>query len=177
MLSKSICHLLCLLLILPLFSGCGTLNNSLTAEEITRQLTDHIDKANVYTPCSERYLSASFQMKLPLPEHACVRDQNHTLDELGVFACENQAEAVALKNSINAGLARRRKDFDDRYFSEEKEKLDFAVAVSRGRYVLYTVLDPELQSLVTQQFYHILKGNTLENGTENWHQGQTNADG
>lgn len=177
MLCKHICRLLCLILLLPLFSGCGTVNDSISPEEITLQLTNYIEKTDIYIPCSERYLSASFQMSLPLPEHACVRDPDHTIDELGVFACQNNAEAVALKNSLNAGLERRRKDFDDRYFSEEKEKLDFAVAVSRGRYVLYTVLDPELQSLVTQQFYHILKGNSLSNGTQIRHQGQTNADG
>jgi len=177
MFCKSISCLLCLILLFPLFSGCSTPNDTLTADEITLQLTDHIEKTNVYIPCSERYLSSSFQMKSPLPEHACVRDPDHTIDELGVFACANQAEAVALKNSLNAGLEKRRKSFDDRYFSEEKEKLDSAAAVSCGRYVLYTVLDPELQSLVTKQFYHILKGNTLSNGTQARYQGQTNAHG
>ena len=157
MLYKNICLLLCLFSFLPLLNACGAVNDSLSADEITQSLAETIEGSASFIPCSERYLSANFGLKSPMPEHSCIRDANHTVDEVGVFACGNATEAVALKNSLNAMLEKRKQEFDDRYFSEEKEKIEAATAVARGRYVLYTILDPDLQSLVTKQFYHILK--------------------
>lgn len=177
MLYRSICLLLCLFTFLPLLNACGAVNNDLSANEITQSLAENIEGSASFITCSERYLSANFGLKSPFPEHFCIRDADHSLNEIGVFACEGPTEAVALKNSLNAIFEKRKREFDDRYFSEEKEKIEAATAVARGRYVLYTILTPDLQSLVTEQFYHILKGNTISYGTQTWHQRQTNVDG
>ena len=177
MLYRSICVLLCLTTFLPLLNACGAVSDTLSANEITQQLAGQIEGSSSYILCSERYLSANLGLKSPFPEHSCMRDANHSVDEFGVFACDGPTEAVALKNSLNATLEKRKREFDDRYFSEEQEKIETATAVARGRYVLYTILAPDLQSLVIEQFYHILKGNTLSYGTQTRYQGQTNVDG
>ena len=141
------------------FSSCQAMRSDLTAVDMKNALTSLVSGADTYVACSERYLASVFDLSVEvLPDHACVRDADLSQNELGVFACENEAEAKELVTLIREGLTKRSLHFDDRYFNGEKTKIERAEAVQMGRYVLYCILEDGEKNAVIQQFYNILKG-------------------
>ncbi len=65
------------------------------------------------------------------------------IDQYGIFELKDASEAEKLADDLKSGFKSMSREWDGRYFSEESEKLKNATAISKGKYVLYTILGEE----------------------------------
>ena len=153
------CTLILSFLLIFSFFACSaskkTASPTEIAEKLLRDLPDTVD----LTPASDRYLLSVFSDDLPLDTpHACYRNNQDGMDEIGVFACNSISEAHNLARRLQDALQKRYELFDDRYFSEERSKFENALSLSDGCYVLYAVASEENLISIKDNFKAILKG-------------------
>lgn len=90
---------------------------------------------------NERYFSSVFDLS---PDEydtfIAKRAEDIACDEYGIFSCKDSMTARRLKAHLNDELDDMKEDWDDRYFPDEKEKIDAARAEVFGNIVVYTVL-------------------------------------
>lgn len=150
---------LLLLCLAFLFSSCGkTARDDLRADEIEAVLLTAVETPEFYIPCSHRYLRSVFPFSADTQECSVYRDASATMNEFGVYACASSAEARTLALQIEDGIRARYDAFDDRYFTEEKEKYKNAVVKCIGRYVYYGILGDEEQKKITNLFIQKVYG-------------------
>lgn len=150
---------LLLLCLAVLFSSCGKkARDDLRADEIEAVLLTAVDTPEFYIPCSHRYLLSVFPFSSDVRECSVYRDASSTMNEFGVYACSSPAEAQALALQLTDGIRARYDAFDDRYFTEEKEKYKNAVVKNIGRYVYYGILGEEEQKKITNLFIQKVYG-------------------
>lgn len=97
-------------------------------------------------PMGASYLFAVFDLSgVEYTDFTVLRAEDISSDEFGIFRCRSEEEAKRLAGHLNDELDDLREDWDDRYFPEEKHKIDNARAEAYGVTVVYTVLSKEEQ--------------------------------
>ena len=122
----------------------------LAVTDISIALEKSIAELTLLENASERYARANVfgSTNASATEYVIKTSLSQTINEYGVFKAASEDDARLLCKDINLSLDVRRERWDDRYYSDEKPKLDAARAESFGRYVVYGVLYPtELEKL------------------------------
>ena len=138
-----------------LFVSCGeserTARDDLSAQELAEMVEAAMSNRELLDDSSERYIKARISKGVlsgSATQYVFKTSLSRVCDEYGVIKSSSAEDASSICEEINGSLDRRREEWDDRYYSEEKPKIFAAEARRFGNYVIYGVLAPsELEAI------------------------------
>lgn len=138
-----------------IFVSCGEsermARDDLSVYELSKRIEAAIANRELLEDSSERYIKARIAKGVfddSAVEYVFKTSLSQVCDEYGVIKSESVEDASSICEEINRSLDRRREEWDDRYYSEEKPKIFAAEARRFGNYVVYGVLAPsELEAM------------------------------
>lgn len=153
---KKVCVLLLFCL---LFTSCSQVNDAVPVQILADALGEEIEGYTNLGQASPDYIGYCMQSDLSLYEEYIVLYPfaGTVYNEIGIFKLKDASKKDAGIAEIKRYLAFKKENWDTRYRKEEVSKIENADIVSSGRYLLYTILDPEESAAVCKHFIRELK--------------------
>lgn len=150
---------LCLLTVCLLLASCGQVNDAVPVQILADALGKEIDGYENLGQASSDYISYCMNSDLSLYEEYIVLYPfaGTVYNEIGIFKLKDASETEEGIAEIRRYLAFKKRNWDTRYRSDELSKIENAVVTCEGRYLLYTILNPDESQAVANRFEKELK--------------------
>lgn len=148
---KKLC---CLLLVVCLFTACGSVRDDMPVQILAAALGEEIEGFENLTSASADYIRYCMGSDLSLYEEYVVLYpfSGTEYNEIGVFKLKNADDIGKGREELQKYLTFKKDNWDTRYNGEEFNKIETSRIQTCGRYLLYTILATNEANAVTERF-------------------------
>ena len=137
--------------------ACDSYRNDIAVLEIEKKISNIVKNDNL-SDQSELYISEIMQIDTSIFDEYSIKAPDDTsLDEYGIFKCKSSGDARDTAKKLKKYLEFRLDEWTGMYLQGEYPKLRDASVKAFGNYVVYLILDEDVQDTVYSKIGEMLK--------------------
>ena len=151
---------LCFLLVLcSLFTSCSAVKDDMPVQLLAMAIGEKIIGFENLSEASSDYIEYCMGSDLsPYSEYIVMYPfAGDIYNEFGIFKIRNEKDLQNAIKEVERYISFKKSNWDTRYMGEEFEKIENAQVVTRGKYILYTILSASEGKTAKRKFEKMLQ--------------------